>query len=197
MGVEVAGRAAELAADCHFVHRRELCAQAVGEDADLLAQARGRRRLAVGLGEHGNPGPLVGELLEDFDHLDEFRAVDVGDGLLDRHRNRCVVDVLRGQAEVDKLFILFEAEDVELLLEEIFDGFDVVVGDRFDLLDARGVGEREVFVNRAQRVENAVVDSGELRQRNFAQSDEIFDLDAHAVAYQSEFRKILVEIGCF
>ena len=39
-----------------------------------------------------------------------------------------------------------DAERVHFFLDDVLDGFDVVVGDRLDLLDALGVGGREIEV---------------------------------------------------
>ena len=53
---------------------------------------------------------------------------------------------------MDKLFERREPQGVEALLDKIFHGLDVVVGDAFDLLDTAGIIKREVAVDVAQRL---------------------------------------------
>ena len=70
-----------------------------------------------------------------------------------------------------------------------------------------GILNSEVAVDAAQFLEDFVscqfhpserhAQAGELRQRQFCQSDEILHLYLHTVADKGEFRKIIVKTGCF
>lgn len=72
-----------------------------------------------------------------------------------------VVDVLAGAGEVDELADLGQLRQLgSLLLEEVFDRLDVVVGGALDFLDAFGVLELEVG---GQAVQQGVGFGGECR----------------------------------
>ena len=96
-----------------------------------------------------------------------------------------------------ELLVAFEAQRVHLLLDDVFDGFHVVVGNRFDLLHARGVGRRKVAVEGAQRFELHGLDAAQLRQRDAAQGDEILHFDADAVADERLLGEIIGEFFRF
>jgi hypothetical protein len=68
-----------------------------------------------------------------------------------------------------------------------------VVCNCFDIFDALGIGDREVFVDRAKVFNIADVSVGELGQAKFAEGDEIFYLDAHAISNESVLREVLVK----
>ena len=84
-----------------------------------------------------------------------------------------------------------QPEAVHFFLDDVLYGFDVVVGDRFDLLHAPGVGRCEIEVQGAQGCEFRAVYVRQLGQRQFAQRDEILHFDADAVADERLFRKII------
>ena len=105
---------------------------------------------------------------------------------------------------MNKLFPALQPQAVELLLDEILHGLDVVVCHSLEVLDSLGVGHREVAVDVAQRL----IESGaglpvggsnvdKLRQWQFAQGDKIFYFHLHAVADQGVLGKIAVEMLSF
>ena len=150
----------------------------------------------MGLGEHGDVLPLVGEGFEAAEQLLCQGEEHLLQSLLNRKRCGGVVDVLRGESEVDELLEGSQSSDgVELLLDEVLHSLDIVVGDALDILHALGILLREVLVDGAQSGEMFFGECCELRQWQFAEEDEIFDFDPHAVADECEFRKELVE--CF
>ena len=193
MSVEITGRSAKLSAYLHIVESVELAAQTIAEHAYFLAQTGRGGGLAVGLGKHRYVGPFVGQRVELCDELRQHRAIHISDCLLDRHRHRSVVDILRRQSEMYEFLVGLKSETVKLLLDEIFHRLYVVVGDRLDLLDALGIGHAEVSVDGAQSRKQIGIYSCKRRQRYAAQSDEILYLYTHPVAYQGIFREILVE----
>lgn len=82
---------------------------------------------------------------------------------------------------------------VELLLDEVLDGFDVVVGDLLDFLDATRLGKLELEVDGVQvrevewrghqsRLDHALV----------AEEFEPFDFDPDAVFDESEFGEVVL-----
>ena len=92
---------------------------------------------------------------------------------------------------MDELLAGAQSQRLHLLFEEVFDGFHVVVGRAFDLLDALGVGRREVAVESAQPLEGGGADLLQLGQRQTAEGDEILYLHAYAIADQGVFREVV------
>ncbi len=175
MRVEISGGAAKLSAHGNSVEQRYLTAQTIAEHFYLLAKTSGRSRLAVSLGEHGQILPLFGAGLKMLHKLHKKRTIHMLKSLLDRQGHRSVVDVLRGEAEMDELLEALQPKSVPTLLKEVFNSLDIVVGHRFYRLDALGIGQGEVFIYAAQLGEYVGIDSRELRQGDFAQGDEILD----------------------
>ena len=190
--VVVARCAAELGCQRAAVEHGELLLEAVGKHLDLLAEARGRGRLAVRLGQHGNVFPLLRVSVELRDEFLNLRHVDLGEGVFEHEGERRVVDVLGREAEMDKFLETFQAADsVELFFNEILDGFHIVVRHAFDVLDAGGIFLRKLLVDAAQAGKQIVGKSLKLRQRQFAKRDKILDFHADAIFHQSIFRKII------
>ena len=94
VGVEVAGGAAELAADGNGAEQVELCAQTIGEDGNLLAEFGGRGGLAVGACQHGDVGPLVSHGVEACHKSIDCRDEHLLDSIAQRHGDGRIVDVL-------------------------------------------------------------------------------------------------------
>ncbi len=115
------------------------------------------------------------------------------EGILHRHRHRGVVDVLRGEAEVDELLPLREPQGVETLLEEVLHGLHVVVRNRFEILDLQGVLLGELLIDGGELLQRGGGNPRELRQPLAAEGYEILNLHLHAVADKGELREILVE----
>ena len=59
-------------------------------------------------------------------------------GFLEGEGNGRVVDILGGQAKMDKFLVGFQSEEVELLFDIIFHGLYVVVGGPFDRFYLQG-----------------------------------------------------------
>jgi hypothetical protein len=101
---------------------------------------------------------------------------------------RGVVDVFRGAGEVDEFRGGHQFRHVlDLFLEPVFHGLDVVVGDGFDFLDAGGVGFGEVgghLVQQGVRFGRERLDLGEtgLRQR-LQPGDFYFDAVVHEAGF--------------
>ena len=197
MGVEVARGASELGRNGDVVQHGQLPFEPLDEDHELLAEGRGRSGLPVRACQHRHAAPLLGESRQTVADLLRGGVVDACEGLLERERDGRVVDVLRREAEVYEFLVCGQSQRVHLLLDDVFDGLDVVVRHRLDLLDALRVGFREVRVERAQGFGLRPVDARELRQRELAQGDEILHFDADAVADQCLFRKIIGEFFRF
>ena len=191
MRVEIARRTAELGRHGQRAQLRQLLLKPLDEDQHLLTQTGGRRRLAVRTGQHRHVVPFAGHLPKPVKHLGRCGEVNLRERILNSQRNGGVVDVLRSEAEMHELLVGRKAERIHLLLQNIFDRLDVVVGRGFDLLDTQCIRLREIEVERPQRFEFRLFDPGQFRQRQLAQGDEIFDLDPNAVANQGILRKII------
>ncbi len=150
MGIEIARGSAEFGREGDVLELFHLPLHAVGENHDFLAQGGGRCRLAVSMGQHGDVCPLSGPLLQQredglitgFEHL--FVA------LLQQQGDRSVVDVLRGETEMYKLFILLQAQGVEPAFDEIFHCLYVMVGGFLYLLHLKGVLLGKIAIDIAQ-----------------------------------------------
>ena len=91
---------------------------------------------------------------------------------------------------MNELLVGAESQPFETLLDKIFDRLDIVVGFTLDGLDCFGVLDSEIAINRPQGVEDARIDSFKGRQGQFAQCDEVLDLNLDAVADQGTLGKI-------
>ena len=197
VGVEIAGGSAELGGHGDIAQGTQLLFEAVDVDHELLAQARGRGGLAVGAGEHGHGAPLLGVVVEQVDELFEQGDVDAVEGLLQGQGYGGVVDVLGGESEVDEVLGGGRRKEeggrrkelIEALLDVVFDGFDVVVGDGLDVLHALGLLGGELLVDGAQGREEFTGEAGQLRQGQLAEGDEILYFHADAIAYERILRK--------
>ena len=99
---------------------------------------------------------------------------------------------------MNEFFVSLESADgIEALFDEIFHGLDVVVRHALDFLDTCGIGFGKGAVDITQAREEVVGKGCQLWQWQFAKCDEVFYLDAYAVAYECELREILVERLCF
>ena len=98
---------------------------------------------------------------------------------------------------MDKFFVLMEPKVVEFLFDEVFDGFDIVVGDFLDVFDFLGIFDSEVAVDFAQVFEEVVVEAYELWQGYLAQGDEVFDFDCHTVADERALGEVVGKVFDF
>ena len=147
----------------------------------------------MSLGEHRDVLPFFCEAVEQVDQLVEYRHECLLDGVADKHRYGSVVDVLRGQSEVDEFLVGFEAEHVKFLLDKIFYGLHIVIGHAFDVLHALSVVDRKLIVDFTQLREQRAVDVFQLWQRQAAESDEIFDFNLHSVADERILRVVVLK----
>ena len=193
--VEVACGAAEFAAHGRGFEQRELLLEAIGKHTRLLAQASGRCRLSVGARKHRNIFPFIGISVEARNHLLDLRDNHIVERILDAHGQRCVVDVLRGEPEMDKFEILVQPERLEALFDEIFHRLHIVVGYTLDFLDALGIVGGKLGVETTKLGKMRVVKSLELWQRKLAQSNEILDFHLYTVAHKRKFREIFRKSG--
>ena len=163
MGIEVTGRTAEFGRSLEGTQHGHLFVQTVHKHLDLLAQTGWGGRLSVCMGQQWNIAPLIGHRLEFSDQLVEHRMVHLNQRLFEAVGNGGIVDILRGQSEVDELFVGMQAEFIHLLFEQILDGFDIMVGCPFDLFDPQGVSFGKMAVNIAQGLQSGFVHPFELR----------------------------------
>mmetsp|Transcript_15870 Transcript_15870/g.47621 ORF Transcript_15870/g.47621 Transcript_15870/m.47621 type:complete len:824 (-) Transcript_15870:159-2630(-) len=185
--VHVAGGAAELAAVRHLAEEDQLPLEALDEHLGLLGQVGRGGRLAVRPGEHGHV-PLRQLGGQGRDDLVQRREEARLERVLDHQGGRRVVDVLARQREVHKLLEGLEAERVELLLDEVLDGLDVVVGDLLRGLDLLRLLEREVLGDGPELVRDARRQVLAGRQ-HLHEREEVLDLDVDAVPDQTELRE--------
>lgn len=117
--------------------------------------------------------------------------------LFEREWHAGVVDILRCQAKVNKLLVGIQASNlIESLLDEIFHGLDIVIGDLLDVLDPLCAFLIEVAIDIPQAFEKVVIEVLQLRQRQLTQSDEILHLHTYAVADECIFREVVGQRLC-
>ncbi len=99
---------------------------------------------------------------------------------------------------MDELLPAGYSKSLEVVLDEIFNGLDIVVGDFLDVLHFLGVFRSHRLIEPAQAGEQLIAGHScafsevrKLGQRNPAQGDEIFNLHADTVADQGELAEIL------
>nr|GEU28146.1 hypothetical protein [Tanacetum cinerariifolium] len=140
VGVVVAHGAVHLAQDFHLLDTLDRALQARYNVGHFLAQRGGAGGLAVRARQHRQVGIGVGDLGQPGDHVAQRRQHHGVARGLEHHAVRRVVDVFRRAGKVDELGGGHQFRHVlHLFLEPVLHGLDVVVGDRFDFLDAGGV----------------------------------------------------------
>ena len=161
VSIQISRSTAELSRDRRLPQCTELLFQPIHIDHHLLAKACGRCRLAMGLSQHRHVFPLLGivvELLYKFFHE---RAVDLFDGLLHRKGNAGIVDILRGESEMNELLVVVESLKVfvELLLDIILHGLHVVVRHFLYIFHTLCLLWRDIAIDVAQPFKKAVVET--------------------------------------
>ncbi len=120
--------------------------------------------------------------------VDRWQVMLLGE-ILQQQGHRRVVDVLRGEPEVDELLGRTEAERVQLFLEPVFHGLHIVVGGTFDGFHGAGVRLGERCNALGQIVQPGGSDILQLRQRDLAEEAEPVEFHQKAVADQCQFRE--------
>ena len=93
---------------------------------------------------------------------------------------------------MDELLEMLQSEAVELLFYEVFNGFDVVIGNGFYFFYMLGIGDGEIGVDAAQTGDVGIGQPFELREPcPRVECDEIEDFNFDAVAHERVFRKIV------
>ena len=164
------------------LERLDLLLQAVDIDRELLPQARRGGRLPVRACQHSHVGPLLCVELQLIDQPTQLGQIDVLYRLSDHQREGGVIDILRGEPEVDELLLIGKPEGIEPLLDEVLHGLDVVVRRTLDLLDTCCISAGEAQVDVVEVLDTLFVEHlaecGEL----LAQGDEVKDLDTYPIA---------------
>ncbi len=164
-------------------------AEAFCKVGDLFSEGGGGGGLSVCARKHRECGVLVCEIGECAVEGLQVREKDVVSGFLEHQGVGEVVDIFGGTGKMQEFLVGMERGlGLEAFFEEVFDGFDIVVGGLFDVFDAKGVlwGEVEKDI-----IEEGFVLFGEWRKfgdlRMFGKMLKPTDLDQDAVADQSVF----------
>ena len=110
--------------------------------------------------------------------------------LSDHQREGGVIDILRGEPEVDELLLIGQPEGIEPLLDEVLHGLDVVVRRTLDLLDTCCISAGEAQVDVVEVFDTLLVEHLAQRRELLAQSDEVKDLDTYPIADQCLLREV-------
>mmetsp|Transcript_15978 Transcript_15978/g.47443 ORF Transcript_15978/g.47443 Transcript_15978/m.47443 type:complete len:344 (-) Transcript_15978:190-1221(-) len=189
VSVHVPCRAAELARVRDLSQQLQLRLQPLDEHLELLGEVRRRGWLPMGLRQHREV-PLGQAALQGLHDALHGRQIRVLQRVLEHQRHRRVVDVLAGQGEMHPLFVLLQAELVELLLDEVLNRLDVVVRDLFSGLDGACLLDGEA-VDHGPQLRGRVRGQVAARRHLPHERDEVLDLDVHAVPDEAELREVL------
>ena len=89
-----------------------------------------------------------------------------------------------------------ESELVEMPFDEILHRLYIMIGSPLDFLDLHRLLRSKILIDAAHCLIFALVNVLELRQRQFAECDEILDFHTHAVSDQCKFTEICSERFC-
>ncbi|KAF1023298.1 MAG: hypothetical protein GAK37_03259 [Pseudomonas sp.] len=154
VGVIVAHGAVDLAQQRYGRHLSDLALQAVHHVGQLFAQGGRRSRLAVGARQHRHFGKAQGQLADGVGGLAHQRQHYVITAFAQHQGVGQVVDVLAGAGKVNELADLGQFRQLGgLFLEQVLNGFYVMVGGALDLFDTLGVLQSKVV---GQGVEHGV-----------------------------------------
>ena len=110
--------------------------------------------------------------------------------LSDHQREGGVIDILRGEPEVDELLLISKPEGIEPLLDEVLHGLDIVVRRTLDLLDTCCISAGEAQVDVVEVLDTLLIEHLAQRRELLAQSDEVKDLDTYPIADQCLLREV-------
>ena len=198
MGIVIPRRSAELGCNGARFKHLQLAFQTIDKYHNFFPQTGRRSRLSVCLGQHGHVVPFLGiraKLGYQFLHLG---IVTFLQSFFDGQRNRCIVDVLRCQAEMNEFLISFKTSYfIKLFLDKILHSLHVMVRHALYFLHPSGIRFREIPVDVTQTGKQIMIEISQLRQRQFAQSNKVFNLYTHTIANKRVFRKVGSQSLCF
>ncbi|MNS75847.1 hypothetical protein D3C72_1093750 [compost metagenome] len=101
---------------------------------------------------------------------------------------RSVVDVFGRAGEVDEFGGAGQLGIIShFFLQPVFDSLHIMVGNALDILDATGIGFREILHQLLQTLAGGRGKAGQLRQAGVRQGDQPGHLDFHAVRHEAGF----------
>ena len=166
MSIVVTSGTTKLSCNLASLQRLELLSETINVNHDFLAQAGWRCRLTMSLSQHRNILPLISVSLELCNQLLYLWVEALFQSLLHRERHTGIVDVLRCQTEVDKLLVGIQATNlVELFLDEVLNGFHVMVGNLLNVFHTLCSLLVEIAVDVTQTLKQLLVERSQLWQR--------------------------------
>mmetsp|Transcript_2488 Transcript_2488/g.5902 ORF Transcript_2488/g.5902 Transcript_2488/m.5902 type:complete len:295 (+) Transcript_2488:1-885(+) len=187
MRVELTSSPTKLCCEFYLRDVLELLFKAFHKNHQLLANTCRCRSLTMRPSQHWNVSPLVCQSSERLQDLVGKRwKHDALHSVAKRHWDGCVVDILGRQREMQKLFVVLPTILVKLVLQEVLHSFHVMVGNSLLSFDNLRISQTEISEDSTQLRKIRMVKSLELRQRDFTQSDEVLNLNKHAILDQTE-----------
>ena len=147
MGVKIAGSATKLGAVGEGFQQGNLPVQALHKYPKFFAQQGGRRRLAVGAGQHGHVCPIQSQLKQLLAKGQDGRKIHPLQRVLEQQRRGRIVHILRSESKMHKLAQAAKPQSVKPFLQKIFYGLHIMVGGALYGFDIFGVGFRKIFKN--------------------------------------------------
>ena len=189
MGIVIPRRSAELGCNGARFKHLQLAFQTIDKYHNLFPQTGRRSRLSVCLGQHGHVVPFLGiraKLGYQFLHLG---IVTFLQSFFDGQRNRCIVDILRCQAEMNEFLISLKTSYLSNSSLINTPQPHVMVRHALYFLHPSGIRFREIPVDVTQTGKQIMIEISQLRQRQFAQSNKVFNLYTHAIAISAYSEK--------
>ena len=192
MSIIVTSSTTELGSDGRFLQGTQLLLKAIDVDHHLLTETSRRRRLSMGLGQHGHVTPLFSIVVKLFNQLLNEGIINVGKCFLDTKGYGSIVNILRGKSEMDELLGLSgeSAQRIATLLDEILNSFNIMVSDTLNSLHTKCILCRKVTIDVSEGFKETMIKTFKLGKRQFTKRDEILYLHTDTITYQGVFRKV-------
>ena len=197
VSIVIAGSTTKLGCHLACLQTVELLGKTIDIHHNLLAQTGWRGWLTMSLGKHWYILPLIGIGLQLSYQLLYLWIENILKCFLHRKRHTGIVDVLRGQTEMDKLLVSIQSANlIKLFLDKILYSLDIVVGNLLDILDTLRIILIKVLIYLTQTSKQSRIERSKLRQRQLTQSDKILNLYTNTISYERILGKIVCEWLC-
>ena len=147
MRIEITGCSTELGGNRSRFQQPHLLLQTVNKHHHFFSQTSRRSRLSMCFGQHGNIRPVLGIFLQHVDHFLQTGEIHFIQRILDRQRDRCIINILGSQSEMDKFFILLQRQQVEFFFYKIFNSLYIMICHTLDLFNTGSVLNRKLAVD--------------------------------------------------
>ena len=198
MCVEISCSSTEFSFKPERLQKGNLRSKPFSKNIEFFAYCCRGGRLAVRMGHHGYPFPLLCPLINNIEHLFKEGQVDLCKGISCGHRESRIVNILGGKSEMNKFRILMEFHGPEFFFQEVFYCFYIMVGFLLQFFYPVHIGFAKAGDDLPEFREGLFVEIYQLGQGNAAKGDEIFHLNFNPVSDDGRLGKVKGEfLSCF